>query len=182
MQRSALGATMSRPRLKRVLDRRGILWASQRAAHEHDCSPWRCRRASGVCCRVRKSGAYVTNWKKSAPRFFPRRLLRLRQSFLPCLGHRARSSSIADCLIPAVTTRRRRASSFTITARSCFSTWGWASGYTEATGVMNFQWEGWSTTGPWGPTGTVNGNSLTVQYNAVMEWSDFEDAVYALMH
>jgi len=47
---------------------------------------------------------------------------------------------------------------------------------------MNFQWEGWSTTGPWGPTGTVNGNSLTVQYNAVMEWSDFEDAVYALMH
>jgi hypothetical protein len=55
-------------------------------------------------------------------------------------------------------------------------------GYTEANGVMNFQWEGWSTAGPWGATGIVNGNSLTVQYNAVMEWSDFEDAVYALMH
>ncbi len=28
-------------------------------------------------------------------------------------------------------------------------------GYTEANGVINFQWEGWSTAGPWGATGTV---------------------------
>jgi hypothetical protein len=54
-------------------------------------------------------------------------------------------------------------------------------GYTEVNEVINFQWEGWSTAGPWGATGTVNGTSLTVRYNAVMQWSDFEDAMYALM-
>ncbi len=102
--------------------------------------------------------------------------------------HRAKRStaSAATGTQDSHTVRTRFAhDAFTITARSSFSTWGWASiveGHTEANGVMNFQWEGWSTAGPWGATGTVNGNSLTVQYNAVMEWSDFEDAVYALMH
>jgi hypothetical protein len=50
--------------------------------------------------------------------------------------------------------------------------------YTVSNGVLNFQWEGWSTAGPWGATGTLEGNSLTVQYNLIMELTDFENAVY----
>jgi hypothetical protein len=53
-------------------------------------------------------------------------------------------------------------------------------GYTESNGVITFQWEGWSTAGAWGATGTVNDGSLTVQYNLIMQLSDFEDAVYGL--
>src|SRR5262245_35766305 len=52
--------------------------------------------------------------------------------------------------------------------------------YTEANGVMDFQWEGWSAAGPWGATGTVKGDTLTVQYNLIMQLTDFEDAVYGL--
>jgi hypothetical protein len=54
-------------------------------------------------------------------------------------------------------------------------------GYTEANGVITFQWEGWSAAGAWGATGMIKGNSLTVQYNVIMELTDFEDAVYSLM-
>ncbi len=50
--------------------------------------------------------------------------------------------------------------------------------YTESNGVLTFQWEGWSIAGPWGATGTLKGNSLTVQYNEIMELTDFENAVY----
>ena len=32
--------------------------------------------------------------------------------------------------------------------------------------------------GPWGATGTLRGDTLTVGYNTVMSMSDFEDAVY----
>jgi hypothetical protein len=53
-------------------------------------------------------------------------------------------------------------------------------GYTESNGVVTFQWEGWSTAGPWGATGTLKDGSLTVQYNLIMGLSDFEDAVYGL--
>jgi hypothetical protein len=52
-------------------------------------------------------------------------------------------------------------------------------GYT-ASGTINFEWEGWSTAGPWGASGTLIGNSLAVRYNAIMQGSDFEDAVYVL--
>ena len=52
--------------------------------------------------------------------------------------------------------------------------------YTESNGVITFQWEGWSIAGAWGATGTVNDGSLTVQYNLIMQLSDFEDAVYGL--
>jgi hypothetical protein len=52
-------------------------------------------------------------------------------------------------------------------------------GYTEAN-VIDFQWEGTSVAGPWGATGTRKGDSLTVQYNQIMQLTDFEDAVYAL--
>ena len=51
-------------------------------------------------------------------------------------------------------------------------------GYTEANGAIVFDWEGWSAAGPWGATGTINGNFLTVQYNLIMQLTDFEDAVY----
>jgi hypothetical protein len=51
-------------------------------------------------------------------------------------------------------------------------------GYTEANGGITFEWEGWSAAGAWGATGTVNGGSLTVRYNDIMQLTDFEDAVY----
>jgi hypothetical protein len=54
-------------------------------------------------------------------------------------------------------------------------------GYTEANGVIAFEWEGWSVAGPWGAIGTVKADSLTVQYNLIMQHTDFEDAVYTLM-
>jgi hypothetical protein len=57
---------------------------------------------------------------------------------------------------------------------------GYRGGYTEANGVMNFEWEGFSTAGAFGATGTLKGNSLTVDYTGLMEISDFEDAVYVL--
>lgn len=38
--------------------------------------------------------------------------------------------------------------------------------YTEANGVITFEWDGWSRAGPWGATGTLNGDSLTVQSRA----------------
>lgn len=54
-------------------------------------------------------------------------------------------------------------------------------GYTEANGVIALEWEGWSTAGAWGAVGTVKGDSLTIQYNLIMQLTDFEDAVYTLM-
>jgi hypothetical protein len=53
-------------------------------------------------------------------------------------------------------------------------------GYTESNGVITFQWEGWNIGGPWGATGTLKDSSLTVEYNPIMQGSDFEDAVYGL--
>ena len=54
-------------------------------------------------------------------------------------------------------------------------------GYKDANGVIAFEWEGWSVAGAWGATGTLKGDSLTVQYNQIMQYTDFEDAVYVLM-
>jgi hypothetical protein len=51
--------------------------------------------------------------------------------------------------------------------------------YTDANGLITFEWEGWSVAGPWAATGSINDDSLTVRYNLIMELSDFEDAVYA---
>ena len=50
--------------------------------------------------------------------------------------------------------------------------------YNESNGAITFQWEGWSTAGPWGATATISGEELTVRYNLIMQLSDFEDAVY----
>ena len=41
-----------------------------------------------------------------------------------------------------------------------------------------FDWDGWSTAGPWGAVGTVRGDSLRVEYNLIMQHSDFVDGVY----
>ena len=57
---------------------------------------------------------------------------------------------------------------------------GYRGGYTQANGAITFEWEGWSPYGPWGATGTLDGYSLTVQYNTIMQGADFEDAVYIL--
>ena len=58
---------------------------------------------------------------------------------------------------------------------------GYRGRYKEASGVVTFEWEGWSAAGPWGATGILKGESLTVQYNVIMQQTDFEDAVYVLM-
>ena len=50
--------------------------------------------------------------------------------------------------------------------------------YTEVNSVINFEWEGWSTAGPWGATATLRGDTLTVAYNIIMMMTDFENAVY----
>ena len=55
---------------------------------------------------------------------------------------------------------------------------GYRGGYKDANGVITFEWEGWSSAGPWGATGTLQGDLLKVQYNLVMQMTDFEDAVY----
>jgi hypothetical protein len=43
---------------------------------------------------------------------------------------------------------------------------------------ITFTWEGWSSAGPWGATGTLNDRSLTVAYNLIMVMTDFVDGVY----
>jgi hypothetical protein len=53
-------------------------------------------------------------------------------------------------------------------------------GYTESNGVITFEWEGWNISGPWGATGTLQDGRLSVHYNDIMMWSDFEDAAYVL--
>ena len=58
---------------------------------------------------------------------------------------------------------------------------GYRGGYKDANGVTTFEWEGWSVAGPWGASGTLEGDALTVQYNQMMQLSDFEDAVYVLI-
>ncbi len=58
---------------------------------------------------------------------------------------------------------------------------GYRGAYEDTNGVITLQWEGWSRAGPWGATGTLKGDLLTVQYNLVMQMTDFEDAVYVRM-
>jgi hypothetical protein len=58
---------------------------------------------------------------------------------------------------------------------------GYRGGYKDANGVLIFGWEGWSVAGSWGAIGTLQAEFLTVQYNLIMQHTDFEDAVYALM-
>ena len=50
--------------------------------------------------------------------------------------------------------------------------------YSRADSLITFDWDGWSTAGPWGADGILRGDTLIVKYNLVMSWSDFEDGVY----
>jgi hypothetical protein len=43
---------------------------------------------------------------------------------------------------------------------------------------ITFNWEGWSTAGPWGATAKIRGDTLHVVYNAIMMLTDFVDADY----
>jgi hypothetical protein len=54
----------------------------------------------------------------------------------------------------------------------------YAGSYEVANGVVTFNWQGWSKAGPWGSTGSLTGDTLTVRYNLIMGLSDFEDGVY----
>jgi hypothetical protein len=53
--------------------------------------------------------------------------------------------------------------------------------WTRADSTIAFKWDAWSAAGPWGATGTVRGEQLVVQYNAVMQMTDFEDEIYVRM-
>ncbi len=50
--------------------------------------------------------------------------------------------------------------------------------YSEAGGLVSFEWEGWSAAGPWGATAVLTEETLTVRYNLIMQMTDFEDGVY----
>jgi hypothetical protein len=53
--------------------------------------------------------------------------------------------------------------------------------YTKTNDAIVFRWEDSSAAGPWGAVGTLSGDSLTVEYNLIMQLTDFEDAVYVLV-
>lgn len=55
---------------------------------------------------------------------------------------------------------------------------GYTGRYTRAGSEITFDWDGWSIAGPWGATGTLDGDALTVRYNLIMALSDFVDGVY----
>lgn len=50
--------------------------------------------------------------------------------------------------------------------------------YHEASGRITFEWAGWSVAGPWGATGSISDDALSVRYNLIMLLTDFEDGVY----
>ena len=50
--------------------------------------------------------------------------------------------------------------------------------FARADSTVTFSWDGWSSAGPWGATGTLRGDSLRVEYNQVMMMTDFIDGVY----
>ena len=50
--------------------------------------------------------------------------------------------------------------------------------FSRADSAITFRFDGWNVAGPWEARGVIRGDSLTVKYNDVMVWSDFEDGVY----
>lgn len=57
---------------------------------------------------------------------------------------------------------------------------GYRGEYRAVAGRLVFDWEGWSAAGPWAATATLAGDVLTVEYNDIMTFTDFEDAIYVL--
>ena len=53
--------------------------------------------------------------------------------------------------------------------------------YTDENGVIDFAWDARSNIGTWRATGRLEGDSLNVQDNSVMQLNDFEDAEYTRM-
>jgi hypothetical protein len=53
--------------------------------------------------------------------------------------------------------------------------------FSQSGDSITFQWEGWSLAGPWGATGEIDGDRLTVHYNEIMHLTDFDDAIYTLV-
>jgi len=68
---------------------------------------------------------------------------------------------------------------FVLEYPSCLCSGSYSGNWTETNGVITFVWAGWSAAGPWGATGTVEANTLTVHYNLIMQLTDFEDAAYS---
>ncbi|MGH7711628.1 MAG: hypothetical protein ACREOG_10100 [Gemmatimonadaceae bacterium] len=50
--------------------------------------------------------------------------------------------------------------------------------FTRADSIISFDWDGWSSAGKWGATGTLRGDELSVKYNIIMALTDFIDGVY----
>ena len=50
--------------------------------------------------------------------------------------------------------------------------------YQRVDATVTFEWDGWSTAGPWGATGTLTGDQLAVRFNIIMQLSDFLDGTY----
>lgn len=59
-----------------------------------------------------------------------------------------------------------------------YSSGSYVGSYTERDGSVVFEWEAGSMGGAWGATGKLSGETLAIRYNAVMQLSDFEDAIY----
>jgi len=60
--------------------------------------------------------------------------------------------------------------------------YGYRGQYQDAIGVIMvlFEFHGRRVGDAWDATGTLKGDSLTVQYDEIMKHADFEDAVYVL--
>jgi hypothetical protein len=55
---------------------------------------------------------------------------------------------------------------------------GWSGRYARTDSVIFFRYNAWSTAGALDARGTLRGDTLLVQYNTVMQLTDFEDGVY----
>jgi len=60
------------------------------------------------------------------------------------------------------------------------TTFSYRGTYRVSNNVVDFRWDGWSAAGAWGSDATLDGDTLTVRYNVIMQMTDFEDAVYRL--
>ena len=59
-----------------------------------------------------------------------------------------------------------------------FGIFSYAGRYSRSDSLITYIWEGWSTAGPWGATGTLRGDTLAVRYNMIMMMTDFIDGDY----
>jgi hypothetical protein len=59
------------------------------------------------------------------------------------------------------------------------STGEYLGSYSRSDSVITLLFDAWGITGRWEATGIVRGRSLSIAYNEVAAWDDFEDGVYA---